>query len=135
MGDWLPGDMHAAFVALFILLLAWFFTLLPKLTRSSLTSHGADEERPKRTKSHHAFSIARDAVLLLTASLLVSYAGKANQAATNALAYIYMAIYLVTIGLAYWTRSRVLLTSMQLVGYALMLALVIMAFATASGRG
>jgi hypothetical protein len=134
MSNWQPGDMHAAFVALFILLIAWFLTFLPKLTRSSLTTHGTDESPPTRTKSHHAFSIARDAVLLLTTSLLISYGGKANQAATNALSYIYMAIYLVVVA-SYWSRSKVLLTSLQLLAYALMLALVIMAFATAQGRG
>lgn len=135
MGDWGLGDLHAAFVALFILLLTWFATFIPKLFSTSMTVTGGDEDRPKRSRSHHAYSMARDAVLLLTSSLLIAFAGKANQAATNALSYIFMALYMLAVALAYWTRKRSILTTLQLLAYTLMLALVIMSFGTASGRG
>lgn len=134
MGDWMPGDFHAAFVALFILLVAWFLTLISKYWVPAMSVSDGDEDRVRRTKAHHAFSMARDAVTMLTAALLVAYGGRANQAATNALAYVFMAVYLVAIIMAWFFRSKLVLTSLQALSFAIILALVIMAFATAVGR-
>ena len=134
MGNWAPGDMHAAYVAVFILLIAWFLTMIPKFRRSAMSRTSGDDEPARRSSSHHAYAIARDAVLWLVTAVTISFAGKANQAATNALAYIFMAIMLVTIGLAYFVRSKIVLTSMQMLAWSLALALVIMAFASANGR-
>lgn len=135
MGNWAPHDLHAAMVALFILIILWWLTLFPKFKHSSLTTSGGDEDRPKRTRSHHAFSMARDAVTLLTASLLIAYAGAANRAAVNTLSFLYMALYIITVALAYWSRSRILLTSLQALAFSLMFALIITALASAVGRG
>jgi hypothetical protein len=63
----------------------------------------------------------------------VAFAGRSNAAATDALNYIFMAVYLVTI-LSYLTSSRYLLTGLQLLGFLLVFVDFIVAWATARGH-
>lgn len=144
MGSWAPGDMHAAWVAIFILFTTWWLTIIPKFFYGHFKDReggegGGDasgdvEQAVKVHRAHKAYGRARDGALWLLIAVTIAFAGQANQAATNALAYIFMAIWLVIVIMSYVVDSKKLHTSLEFAAVTLLFALIIMAFASASGR-
>jgi hypothetical protein len=90
MGHYAPGDMKASWVAIFILLIIWWLAMLPRFYYSYLKVRDDAEDSgqaAKVSRAHKAYNRARDGVVLLLTAVVISFAGAANVAATNALAY------------------------------------------------
>jgi ABC-type multidrug transport system fused ATPase/permease subunit len=154
MGHFAPGDQKAAWVAIFILFLLWWFAMIPRFFYSFLKKRddagGEDtEQAAKVSRAHKAYNRARDGVLLLLVAVTISFAGAANTAATNALAYIemvvmhglivlfryiFMALWITVVGLSYFFDSKKLFTVLEFLGMALLVALIIMVWGSAAGR-
>lgn len=134
MGHFAPGDQKGSWVAVFILLIVWWMTMVPKLWTGFLKRQNGDPDDVKVTRAHRAYAIARDGFLLLLASTALAFAGKSNVATTSTLNYLFLAVFLITILLAYVTDSRKALTSLQLIGFLLIFVNMIVAWSTASGR-
>lgn len=120
MGDFPPGNQHAAWVAVFVLTIIWLLTTIPKLWVSTLKVR--QDETVKFSRAHKAYATARDGVLLLTASTAVSFAGHAAKGATIALSYVFLADWIILIGLTYFMDSKKALNSLKIVGFLLLLA-------------
>lgn len=89
MGSWAKGDLHAAWVAIFILFLLWWLAMLPRFYYSFLKERDDAEDTgqaAKVTRAHKAYNRARDGVLLLLTAVAISFAGAGDTGATNALA-------------------------------------------------
>ena len=101
MGHFAPGDLKASWVAIFILFILWWLTVIPKFFQSYFSKEpssagkegdgsasAADDTAPpsKLSRAHKAYNRARDGVLWLLTAVTISFAGQGNEAATNALA-------------------------------------------------
>lgn len=89
MGSFAPGDLKASWIAIFILFLIWWLTMLPRFYYSYLkTREDAEDtgQAAKVSRAHKAYNRARDGVLLLLTAIAISFAGAGDVGATNALA-------------------------------------------------
>lgn len=137
MGNFAPGDLHASWVAVWILFLLWWLTMLPRFYYSYLKPREDAEDTgqaAKISRAHKAYNRARDGVLLLLTAVTISFAGAGNEAATNALAYIFMAFWIVIVIMSYFIDSKKLFTILEFLSTILLVALVIMVWGSARGR-
>ena len=137
MGSFAPGDLKASWVAIFVLFLLWWLAMLPRFYYSYLKVRDDAEdsgEAAKVSRAHKAYSRARDGVLLLLTAVLISFAGAGDVGATNALAYLFMASWIIVVVLSYFVDSKKLFTVLEFLATTFLVALIIMVWATARGR-
>lgn len=132
MGNFAVGDFKASWVAIFVLLIIWTLTLIPRFYYSMIKNK--EDDLVKMSRAYNAYDTARDGVLLLTLSTVISFAGRAAEGATNALHWVFFGIWLILIALCYFTESKIILNSLRLLGFLLIWANLIQTWATASGR-
>lgn len=147
-----PGDLKASWVTVFILFLIWWLAMLPRFYYSFLKPTDIEAEDAgqlaKISRAHKAYNRARDGVLLLLTSIVIAFAGAADVAATNALAYllvrfyfrqlsfryIFMSFWIVIVIMSYFYDSKKLFTVLEFTATLFLVALIITAWATAAGR-
>lgn len=129
-----PGDFKASWIALYTLFLIWFLTFIPKFFVGFLHRKDGDPDNLAQTRSHRAFSIARDGVLLLLVSTALAFAGKATSDTINTLNWLFFVTWVIAIGMAYFVDSRKILSGIQLVGWIFIIINGILAWTSPVGR-
>lgn len=132
MGNWTPGDQNAAWVTVFILVIFWALTLIPKFFTSTL--YHREDDIVKISRAHNAYTNARDGVLLQLVATAIAFAGRSSTGATTALSYIFLADWILLLLTSYMTDSRKAHSALKLIGFILILANIIQALASANGR-
>lgn len=132
MGHFGPGDQKSSWIAVFILVIYWLFTVIPRFYYSAIKQR--DDGTAKVSRAYNAYDTARDGVLLLAASTALAFAAKSNVAATDTLSWLFFANWTVLLILCYVTESRILLNSLRTLGFLLIIANIIQALATAKSR-
>src|SRR5437899_3343533 len=123
MGEFAPGDQNASWVAIFILVIAWTLTTIPRMYYGSLKQW--DDDKVKLSRAYQAYPIARDGVLLLMAAVTIAFVGRASKGVSTALSYVFMSVWMVLVSLSYVTDSKVVLNGLKLLGFILILAHII----------
>ena len=129
-----PGDFKASWIALYTLSLIWFLTFIPKFFVGLLHRKDGDPDNLAQTRSHRAFSIARDGVLLLLVSTAIAFAGRATSSAINTMNWLFFATWLLAIGMAYFVDSRKILSGIQLLGWIFIIISGIVSWTSSAGR-
>lgn len=129
-----PGDVKASWVALYTLSLIWFLTFIPKFFVGVLHRKDGDPDNVAQTRSHRAFSIARDGVLLLLLSTALAFAGRATSDGINVMNWLFFVTWLLAIAMAYFVDSRKVLTAIQLLGWIFIVISGILTWTSSSGR-
>lgn len=141
--DWAAYDLKGSWVAVFLLLVLWWLSLLLHLFHGSSSNPekmaeaggpvpSPEEEGQRRSKrvSKHF----RDGLLFLLASIAIAFVAAAPQGATNALAWIFTAFW-VLLGIAMlFVKMRRVMTILAFLDLILLIALISNAFAHAAPR-
>ena len=123
------GSQGVAWTAVFALLLLYLFTYFPRLWIGAF-KRDVEEDTVKETKAYRTNSKARDGLLVLTAGIAMSLAAKATEGAIVALAWVFFGVWVLVVGLNYFTDSKLIIVSLELVGISIVVAIMIVAMAT-----
>lgn len=137
-GAWRAYDAKASWVAVFLLLILWWLSHVPRMfTRrtkleegeSPTTVSGHSEEDEMQRKFKMVYGHFRDGTMYLLAAVAIDTIAAGPYGATNALAWIFTGFWIILGGMLYffkWQRVYNLLAFLDLV---LVIALISNAFA------
>ena len=148
-GPWSSYDIKASWVAVFILFLLWWLSMLPGIFfgdhDAGTTGDKVDEEgggagggmdhteggnrRWKRMARHY-----REGVLWLLTSVALAFAAAAPPGATNALAWIFTGLWIIMGILMFFVKTPRVMNLLAFLTLILLVALISNAFAHSGGR-
>lgn len=146
MADWGTFDMKSSWVAVFLLLILWWLSLIPSMLSESAGEGEGDgkvEDGATVQPSEHGYSnrsrkVARhfrDGLLFLLTSVGIAWIASAPEGATNALAWIFTAFWIILGIMLMFIKWRRLLNALAFLDLVLLIALISNAFAHPGVRG
>lgn len=140
MSAWNDYDIKASWVAVFLLLLFWWLSYVPLMfasgSKKSEDSYGTpveveDEQKRRFQRIAHHF---RDGLTFLLAATVIDFAAAGPPDASNALAWVFTAIWTILAVLMVFVKWYRLVNLLAFLDLILIVAIVSNAFANASGR-
>lgn len=145
-GEWDPYDLKGSWVAVFLLLIFWWLSLLLHLFHSTSSSSSSPEkmaeagaplpapEEEGRRRSQRISKHFRDGLLFLLTSISIAFVAAAPVGATNALAWIFTAFWFILGVAMFFVKLRRIMTLLAFLDLVLLIALISNAFAHAAVR-